>query len=114
MPQTTAQAVHTLDAVVSRQQQQAAAGGGAALSFPVPPLSTMAHHPHSAFARRLAGAIKRFRLLVIAFWVAVVALGLVFGLRFLDATVSDFPAPKGRCESRMMRGWACVEACSID
>ena len=33
---------------------------------------------------------------VIAFWLAVVALGLVFGLRFLDATVSDFPAPEGR------------------
>ncbi len=56
----------------------------------------MAHHAHHPVARRLAGGLQRFRFAVIAFWLAVVALGLAFGLRFLDATVSDFPAPKGR------------------
>jgi hypothetical protein len=56
----------------------------------------MAHHTHHPVARRLAGGLKRLRYLVLAFWLAVVALGFVFGLRFLDATVSDFPAPKGR------------------
>lgn len=43
---------------------------------------------------------------MIAFWLVVVALGLVFGLRFLDATVSDFPSPEGRWGKK-----ACVWVC---
>lgn len=82
--------------IKKEKQAEQGTSGGPSLATPHHQ-SAMAHHSHSPFARRLTKGIRRLRFLVIAFWVAVVALGLVFGLRFLDATVSDFPAPKGRC-----------------
>lgn len=73
----------------------------------------MTHHSHSPLARRLAGGIKRARFFVIGFWALVVALGLAFGLRFLDATVSDFPAPEGRCVRAVLL-WVCGYAVGVD
>ncbi|KAM3568595.1 hypothetical protein VYU27_009280, partial [Nannochloropsis oceanica] len=55
----------------------------------------MTHHDHSTVALRWVRWMKRLRWLVLAFWLLVVVLGATFGLKFLDITVSDFPAPKG-------------------
>lgn len=48
------------------------------------------------FAEKWARGCKRLRFLIITVWFAVTVLGYIYGLRFLDNTVSDFPAPKGR------------------
>jgi hypothetical protein len=50
----------------------------------------------SPFAERWAKGCQRFRFAIIAFWLMISVLGFLYGLQFLEHTVSDFPAPKGR------------------
>ena len=39
---------------------------------------------------------QRYRYFIMLFWLTVSIVGFIWGLKFLDATVSSFPAPKGR------------------
>jgi hypothetical protein len=39
--------------------------------------------------------VKRFRFGILALWVVLDILGLIYGLRFLDATTTEFVAPPG-------------------
>ncbi|EKU23134.1 hypothetical protein NGA_0724400, partial [Nannochloropsis gaditana CCMP526] len=55
----------------------------------------MAHHSHSRIALRWVHWIKQLRWVVLGLWCVVIVLGATFGLKFLDITVSDFPAPAG-------------------
>jgi hypothetical protein len=49
-----------------------------------------------AVAERWAAICNRWRHAIWIFWLVVTILGYIWGLKFLDNTVSAFPAPKGR------------------
>jgi hypothetical protein len=71
----------------------------------------MAHHPHSTYAQKWVHYIKKLRFFIVAFWLGVCICGCVWGLKFLDITVSDFPAPEGRYVCVCMCVCVCVCMC---